>query len=134
MWCPAIGCANIIEKSEYTLESTVRCSCNSMYCFHCKKEEHVPASCKYLELWLEKEKADSENLTWLKANTKPCPKCQCNVEKNQGCNQMICSKCKHSYCWLCQQDWSTHGGKTGGYYACNIFEEKKKSDKNFVSE
>jgi len=31
-------------------------------------------------------------------------------------------------------DWQKHGSSTGGYYACNIFDTKKKEDKNFQSE
>jgi len=67
----------------------------------------------------------------MKANTKPCPKCGVQIEKNQGCNNMNCSKCKFSYCWLCLGAWSKHGGSTGGWYACNIFDELKKTDKSF---
>ena len=44
---------------------------------------------------------------------------------------MNCSKCKFSYCWLCMGPWSKHGGTTGGWYACNIFDELKKTDKDF---
>lgn len=43
---------------------------------------------------------------------------------------MNCPKCRASYCWLCQGDWSKHGGSTGGYYACNIFTDQIKNDKN----
>jgi hypothetical protein len=32
--------------------------------------------------WLDKEESDSENLTWIKANTKACPKCGSYIEKN----------------------------------------------------
>jgi ariadne-1 len=83
--------------------------------------------------WYEKEKLDSENLMWIKANTKPCPKCAGNIEKNQGCNHMTCRNCGHNFCWLCLADWSTHGSATGGYYACNLYEKKKETDKDFAN-
>ena len=33
----------------------------------------------------------------------------------------------NEFCWLCLGDWSKHGSATGGFYKCNIYEEKKKS-------
>lgn len=42
--------------------------------------------------WDEKVSGDSETKNWFMANTKPCPKCQKPVEKNGGCNHVVC-KC-----------------------------------------
>ena len=73
--------------------------------------------------WNEKNSAESENVTWIIANTKKCPKCRKPIEKNQGCNHMTCHKnvggCGHEFCWLCMGDWKDHGQETGGYYRCN---------------
>jgi len=41
---------------------------------------------------------------------------------------MICKNCKHSFCWLCLTEWTKHNRETGGYYACNIYEDLKKND------
>lgn len=35
------------------------------------------------------------------------------------CCDWLCS-------WMCKADWKTHGGSTGGYYSCNIFEDAAK--------
>ncbi|KAL1839319.1 hypothetical protein VTJ49DRAFT_1647 [Mycothermus thermophilus] len=37
--------------------------------------------------------------------TKPCPGCRAPIEKNQGCQHMTCSKCKHEFCWDCMADY-----------------------------
>jgi len=29
-------------------------------------------------------------------------------------------RCQHEFCWVCLQDWSTHGSSTGGYYRCFV--------------
>ena len=47
---------------------------------------------------------------------------------------MICQKCKHGFCWLCLTEWSKHGSSTGGYYACNIYEDLKKNNNEFKSQ
>ena len=82
--------------------------------------------------WLMKNKSESENITWMIANTKNCPKCQRPIEKNQGCNHMTCNMCKHEFCWMCMGDWKDHGSATGGYYKCNKYEEMK-NDKNSIT-
>ena len=128
-WCPAKGCDLIVERSQFQYTKSVYCTCGHGFCFKCMLEDHAPTSCDQIKLWLEKEKSDSENLQWFKANTKPCPKCNTLIEKNQGCNHIICSKCSHGFCWLCLTDWSKHGSKTGGYYACNVYEKLKSADK-----
>jgi ariadne-1 len=48
----------------------------------CGKEKHAPAYCNVVAKWDKKSSAESENLTWIMANTKPCPKCQRPIEKN----------------------------------------------------
>jgi len=40
--------------------------------------------------WKVKCQDDSETKNWLTANTKPCPKCGKLVEKNGGCNLVVC--------------------------------------------
>lgn len=79
----------------------------------------VQVSCDTVRKWITKNSAESENLNWILANTKPCPKCHRPIEKNQGCMHMTCSQCRHEFCWLCNGSWAEHGERTGGFYACN---------------
>jgi len=107
-WCPAKDCKYVIERSDYALRKIVQCRCGESFCFNCGKEDHIPADCNTALMWDEKNQSDSENVTWIKANTKLCTKCNTNIEKNQGCNHMTCSRCKHEFCWLCTKDWKNH--------------------------
>ena len=75
--------------------------------------------CETVGRWILKNSAESENLNWILAHTKQCPKCKRPIEKNQGCMHMTCSQCRFEFCWLCQGAWAEHGERTGGFYACN---------------
>jgi ankyrin repeat/IBR domain-containing protein 1 len=72
--------------------------------------------------------AEAADALWLIQNTKRCPKCNCNIEKNDGCNHMTCRKCGHGFCWMCMEEWTKHGRATGGYYKCNRFDAIKAAD------
>lgn len=32
---------------------------------------------------------------------KCCPMCGVPIEKDEGCAQMMCKRCKHVFCWYC---------------------------------
>ena len=79
----------------------------------------MQVTCETVHKWILKNSAESENLNWILAHTKQCPKCKRPIEKNQGCMHMTCSQCRFEFCWLCQGSWAEHGERTGGFYACN---------------
>lgn len=112
--------------------SDVYCKCGNWFCFKCGNETHSPCNCGQTQLWNQKNTNESENITWILANTKTCPACQKPIEKNQGCNHMTCKMCHHEFCWLCLGNWKEHGSATGGYYQCNKYEEMKKSGGSVV--
>ena len=35
------------------------------------------------------------------AKIKRCPICRIPIERNDGCAQMMCKRCKHVFCWYC---------------------------------
>lgn len=128
-WCPFPGCDYCVEFSDTPLYDVI-CKCGNAFCFRCGQESHKPVDCSQKEQWNIKNSNESENITWIMANTKQCPKCRKPIEKNQGCNHMTCKMCAHEFCWLCVGAWSEHGQKTGGYYNCNKYEELKKDATN----
>lgn len=42
----------------------------------------------------------SEN--WIVNNSQNCPHCNASIEKNGGCNKMVCWRCSTYFCWICQ--------------------------------
>lgn len=122
-----------------SISGTKTSSCLLLCSFRCADKDigdHIPVPCVQLDKWLQKASDESENVKWMIANTKKCPKCRSPIEKNGGCMHMTCNipSCRHEFCWLCRGPWSEHGSETGGYYQCNKYSESdaKKEDENAV--
>ncbi|KAL6970773.1 putative E3 ubiquitin-protein ligase ari7 [Sarracenia purpurea var. burkii] len=125
-WCPAPGCDYAVEFVVGSGGYDVSCLCSYGFCWNCTEEAHRPVDCSTVAKWILKNSAESENMNWILANSKPCPKCKRPIEKNQGCMHMTCTPpCKFEFCWLCLGAWTDHGERTGGFYACNRYEAAK---------
>jgi len=126
-WCPGTDCDKVGITT--TGWGCLSCDCGTSFCLRCGEEPHSPASCADIVRWNEKCQNESETANWILANTKPCPKCSSRIEKNQGCNHMVCQQCKYEFCWICCAPWlPLHGANTGGYYKCNRFEDGGEGD------
>ncbi|XP_020592292.1 probable E3 ubiquitin-protein ligase ARI7 [Phalaenopsis equestris] len=122
-WCPAPGCEFAVEFVMGSSSYDVTCNCSYSFCWNCTEEAHRPVDCATVAKWILKNCAESENMNWILANSKPCPRCKRPIEKNQGCMHITCTPpCKFEFCWLCLGAWSEHGERTGGFYACNRYE------------
>ncbi|KAK6915781.1 Ariadne domain [Dillenia turbinata] len=125
-WCPAPGCDYAVDFVVGSGSYDVTCRCSYSFCWNCTEEAHRPVDCGTVAKWILKNSAESENMNWILANSKPCPKCKRPIEKNQGCMHITCTPpCKFEFCWLCLGVWSEHGERTGGFYACNRYETAK---------
>ncbi|KAH7542232.1 hypothetical protein FEM48_Zijuj02G0051600 [Ziziphus jujuba var. spinosa] len=125
-WCPAPGCEYAVDFIVGSGSYDVTCRCSYSFCWNCTEEAHRPVDCGTVAKWILKNSAESENMNWILANSKPCPKCKRPIEKNQGCMHITCTPpCKFEFCWLCLGAWSDHGERTGGFYACNRYETAK---------
>ncbi|KAJ0972327.1 hypothetical protein J5N97_020286 [Dioscorea zingiberensis] len=125
-WCPAPGCEFAVDFVLGGGNFDVCCNCSHSFCWNCTEEAHRPVDCVTVGKWILKNSAESENMNWILANSKPCPKCKRPIEKNQGCMHITCTPpCKYEFCWLCLGAWSEHGERTGGFYACNRYEAAK---------
>lgn len=109
IYCPGENCPNIIFSETPVVAI---CDCHSEFCTGCQQENHLPASCELIEKWNLKNNSESENVSWIKVNTKKCPGCNISIEKNDGCNHMTCKSCKHEFCWLCFKNWKNHSSCT----------------------
>uniref|UniRef100_A0A2P2LQM7 RBR-type E3 ubiquitin transferase n=1 Tax=Rhizophora mucronata TaxID=61149 RepID=A0A2P2LQM7_RHIMU len=100
-WCPAPGCDYAVDFVVGSGSYDVTCRCSYSFCWNCTEEAHRPVDCGTVAKWILKNSAESENMNWILANSKPCPKCKRPIEKNQGCMHITCTPpCKFEFCWF----------------------------------
>jgi hypothetical protein len=67
--------------------------------------DHRPATCAMVASWLSetREGGGSGELSeaWIRANSKPCPKCAVLITRERGCLEMDCNSCHTSFCYAC---------------------------------
>lgn len=124
-WCPKAGCSRAV-KVEFVKFKPVICQCKMVFCFLCNEAWHFPLKCDLLKKWAKKCSDESETFTWIAANTKDCPNCKSPIEKNGGCNRILCrnTNCGYEFCWLCMQSWRVHG-----YQPCNRYNSTEAKEK-----
>ena len=136
-YCIGKNCENCFKAEEKFLTSEWQlpqmdaiCDCGSIVCLKCKKQGHEPLNCQMFKEWDDNLASvlDTLNNNWKKNNTKSCPGCKTDIEKNQGCMHMTCAKCRFEFCWLCMGDWKQHGSGTGGYFKCNLYKPDDSED------
>nr|CAB3498602.1 unnamed protein product [Digitaria exilis] len=123
-WCPsAPNCGRAIRVGAGERYCEVECPCGLSFCFNCMVRAHSPCPCTVWEKWNAKC-SEGENIKWILANTKSCPKCFKPIEKNGGCNLVRCN-CGQSMCWLCgggtgfEHTWTSIAG-----HSCNRYKEE----------
>lgn len=91
-YCPhpscteTVSCAGGRGDSLLTEVPIVRCGKDHPFCFGCGLDsDHRPLICKLINVWAKNAREDAGTAQWMKANTKMCPKCENNIEKNGGC-------------------------------------------------
>lgn len=120
-WCPSTPNCGRAARANKEPYCEVECPCGQKYCFNCGETPHSPATCEMLADWQRRIRNGSETASWLSANTKGCPKCSKPVEKNGGCNLVVC-RCGQAFCWLCGQatgrahTWTNIEGHSCGAY------------------
>merc|ERR1719506_2913069 len=134
-WCPFPDCTYaVIVRSAESVNTgfgmDVDCKCGWSFCFACGEEAHRPVSCGMLREWNKKNQDEAENVTWILANTKPCPKCRNPIEKNQGCMHMTC-RCGYQFCWMCLADDRDYKHTRDGR-PCNKFLEQPSGEQEAV--
>lgn len=149
IFCNSPRCNEILKiRNLCTNDYQVRCSCGSVFCFHCAKnritergEGHYPATCDHFKQWLQRTEDGVFSF-----RKKPCPKCKTPIIKcgcppnhviceekeycpNQACNHMNCPQCNYHFCWICLKPWAGHND----YYTCKFVLPDQVKNREYIS-
>ena len=109
-WCPSAGCDTICHICTGSTKSqgvAVTCpTCVKEFCSLCSATWHPGLSCAENGAFLVKQGGEVGDLAmWIGQmegeNIKRCPMCAVPIERDAGCAQMMCKRCKHVFCWYC---------------------------------
>ncbi|XP_026179386.1 E3 ubiquitin-protein ligase RNF14-like [Mastacembelus armatus] len=55
---------------------------------------------------------------WMATNSKNCPHCFSRIQKDMGCDRMMCTQCRQQFCWACLAKLS---GTAGHHVSCPAY-------------
>eukprot|EP01126_Amoeba_proteus_P059481 TRINITY_DN7771_c0_g1_i13.p1 TRINITY_DN7771_c0_g1~~TRINITY_DN7771_c0_g1_i13.p1 ORF type:complete len:584 (+),score=91.91 TRINITY_DN7771_c0_g1_i13:1-1752(+) len=118
--CSTISKANFLSNATSRI---VHCMCNTYFCFGCTMAPHVPASCRDLERWKEKDNDEESTLNYIRATTTQCPSCGRALDRVTACNHLTCG-CGYQFCFVCKQKWGSCS-----IYSCSKFKTVEEQEK-----
>ncbi|CAG9761572.1 unnamed protein product [Ceutorhynchus assimilis] len=106
MWCPRAGCETVCRlcPTQPCSPQSVLCpTCSTDFCSNCKLEWHLGVTCEAHGKQLAKDGkiVPDVGIPFDSDLIKCCPMCGVPIEKDEGCAQMMCKRCKHVFCWYC---------------------------------
>ncbi|XP_064137318.1 E3 ubiquitin-protein ligase RNF144B isoform X2 [Loxodonta africana] len=106
-WCPVADCQTVchVASGDPGQPVLVECpSCHLKFCSCCKDAWHAETSCRDSQSVVLPTEHGALFGTDAEAPIKQCPVCRVYIERNEGCAQMMCKNCKHTFCWYCLQN------------------------------
>ena len=105
-YCPTADCGIVYRVSTEGRRFTCY-ACQTEICTSCQMQWHNGLTCAMFKSGKQVEGRLEDWMLKDPSNRKICPKCKTPIEKNGGCNHMICSGCKSHMCWLCLEVFPT---------------------------
>ncbi|KAF1992720.1 hypothetical protein P154DRAFT_596343 [Amniculicola lignicola CBS 123094] len=111
-WCRG-GCGAGQIHTTGEAGNSFRCAqCGFRMCVIHEDTWHEGETCEQYDARLNEARVNREqekaSETVIQNTTKKCPNKACGVDikKNNGCDHMTCTKCRHEFCWLCLVDYN----------------------------
>uniref|UniRef100_G3NL21 E3 ubiquitin-protein ligase RNF144B n=1 Tax=Gasterosteus aculeatus TaxID=69293 RepID=G3NL21_GASAC len=109
-WCPVLECQAVcsVHLSTEGRPHAVPClTCHTVFCSGCRgpwQAGHVCPERQPMMLPVPSRESRARSSSDSDMPIKQCPMCGIYIERNQGCAQMLCKSCKHTFCWYCLQN------------------------------
>ncbi|XP_042597524.1 E3 ubiquitin-protein ligase RNF144B isoform X2 [Cyprinus carpio] len=106
-WCPMLDCQAVCSVTPGTEGKPlpVPCpTCHAVFCCGCRSPWIDGHSCSQHQPLMAPSADSALSSADTDAAIKQCPMCGVYIERNQGCAQMLCKSCKHTFCWYCLQN------------------------------
>ncbi|KAF3840197.1 hypothetical protein F7725_018914 [Dissostichus mawsoni] len=119
-WCPVLECQAVcsVQESSEGQPAAVPCpTCHTVFCSGCRGPWLDDHSCPEQQPMMSPSLANESRLRSDSDSDMPikqCPMCAIYIERNQGCAQMLCKSCKHTFCWYCLQNLDKQAGTLAG--------------------
>ncbi|KAK3823199.1 MAG: hypothetical protein J3Q66DRAFT_385640 [Benniella sp.] len=104
--CPKPECQSIIDLDDRHGTAVTCPECKSSYCASCAVPFHHGYTCDQYQAQRNDSEADRAMLQLVEdRHWRHCPSCRFVIEKQQGCNHMVCH-CGQSFCYACGHAWN----------------------------
>ncbi|KAG0251586.1 hypothetical protein BG011_007508 [Mortierella polycephala] len=106
--CPRPECRSIIDLDDRDGTAVTCPECLTSFCASCAVPFHRGMTCEqYQTLSLGGESEEDRAMLQLVQDRRwrHCPSCRFVIEKQHGCNHMVCH-CGQSFCYKCGQPWN----------------------------
>ncbi|CAM4749618.1 unnamed protein product [Rotaria magnacalcarata] len=104
--CPR--CSNIHEidielcRSMRQAPTKVQCvECNLIWCFQCHSPWHDGIQCKEFRRGDRMLKKWAREVHYGQHNAQQCPSCKVYIQRTNGCDHIVCVRCKTEFCYKC---------------------------------
>ncbi|KAM3614282.1 uncharacterized protein V6R79_012130 [Siganus canaliculatus] len=109
-WCPVLECQAVCSLLPNTegQPTAVPCpTCRAVFCSGCRGPWQDGHTCPERQPMMSPSPSHESRVRSDSGSDLPikqCPMCGIYIERNQGCAQMLCKSCKHTFCWYCLQN------------------------------
>ena len=91
-----LECSNCAMLLTPKTTTSLQCPCGHEFC-SIHGDAHTGQTCQEYTA-----KSDFLSTSVIQCTTKPCPHCTVRIEKEGGCDHIVCPSCNGDWCWKCQ--------------------------------
>ncbi|KAF8980415.1 hypothetical protein BGZ46_004239 [Entomortierella lignicola] len=106
--CPKPECRSVIDLDDKDGTAVACPECKSSFCATCAVPFHRGMTCEQYQIQSQGNNSEEDRAMLQLVQDRHwrhCPSCHFVIEKQQGCNHMVCH-CGQSFCYACGHAWN----------------------------